>query len=340
MTSPTLPARPEPVVERCGCDHAPRRVCDLCRSAQHAFVACSNACLRAHQAQAHGELNARSAGQRARNALRASNRRDPGNWERYSQHRRRVHEGVCVDGYGGEIAVLGAGSCADIELEFLCKHFDEVHLVDLDGEVIERARDRLPLAARNKTTLHGDIDFSGFLERIDEFGEAFPSPQELGPLGVKAAQSIAARLAGPFRRTVSTCVLSQLLAPYQENLVTSSANWEYLSATLIAVHLITLARVTRPGGSCFMAFDVLSSDAVPAMRDLQGEPSERLEELIVPQARAAGAGPNPDPAALLLLLASPQLAGVVTPPRLSTPWLWEIAPDTVQLVYGLSFLRR
>ena len=275
-----------------------------------------------------------------RDALRASNRRDPGNWERYANHRRKVHEGVCVDGYGGDIAVFGAGSCADVDVDFLCQHFEAVHLVDLDGELLERTRDRLPSAARAKTVLHGDIDFSGFLDRIDDFGESFPSPRELGPLGVRAAQSIAARLGGPFRRTLSTCVLSQLLVPFQENLVTSSANWEYLSATLIAVHLITLARATRAGGASFMAFDVLSSDAVPALRAMATESSEPLEERVMAEARAAGAPPTPDPAALMLLLTSPELAGAVATPRLWPPWLWEISADSVQLVYGLSFTRR
>ena len=336
-----LDARPAPVVERCGCERPPRRVCDLCRGPRYAFVACSNGCLRAHQGQAHLEGHAPAAGQRVRDALRRSNRRDPGNWERYTNHRRKVQEGVCIDGYGGAIAILGAGSCADVDLEFLCSHFDEVHLADLDGEIIERTRDRLPSAARSKTVLHGGIDFSGLLDRIDDFGESFPSPQELGPLGVIAAQSIAARLGGPFKRTLSTCVLSQLLVPFQENLVTSSANWEYLGATLIAVHLITLARATRPGGSSFMAFDVLSSDAVPAMRAMHAEPPpEGFEALVVAEAQAAGVGLSPDPAALLLLLTSPQLASAVATPELSPPWLWQISPDTVQLVYGLSFTRR
>jgi hypothetical protein len=296
--------------------------------------------LRAHQEHTHGKGHAQAAGQRVRDALRASNRRDPGNFERYANHRRKVHEGVCVDGYGGDIAILGAGSCADVDLEFLCGHFDAVHLVDLDGEIIERTRDRLPAALRAKTVLHGDVDFSGFLDRIDDFGESFPAPEELGPLGVGAAQHIAARLGGPFKRTLSTCVLSQLLVPFQAHLVTSSANWEYLSATLVAVHLITLARATRAGGSSFMAFDVLSSDSVPALRAMHAEPPEGLEALVVAEAQAAGVGPSPDPAALLLLLASPELARAVATPRVSAPWLWEISPDTVQLVYGLSFKRR
>jgi hypothetical protein len=272
-----------------------------------------------------------------RDALRESNRRDPGNWQRYSDHRQRVLEGVCVDGYGGEIAIFGAGACADVDLEYLCGHFAHVHLVDLDGEVIERARDRLPLTSRSKAVPHGDVDLSGFLGRIDQWGEAFPPAHELGPLGVAAAHAIAARLGGPFRRTLSACVLSQLVVPYQRTLLTSSTNWEYLGAALVALHLITLASATRAGGSCFMAFDVLSSDSVPVMRELRGELSEPL---IVAQALAAGVPLSPDPATLVAMLSTPQLAGAVMSPRLSSPWLWEIGAEAVQLVYGLSFGRR
>jgi hypothetical protein len=327
-------------VETCGCDRPLRRVCELCRGPRYAFATCSNACLRAHQAQAHGEASFRPTERRLRDALRDSNRRDPGNWQRYSDHRRRVLEGVCVDGYGGDIAVFGAGACADVDLDYLCGHFERVHLVDLDGEVIERAREGLPPAARGRTVLHGGVDLSGFLGRIDDWGDGFPPAQELGPLGVAAAQRIAAGLGGPFRRTLSTCVLSQLIVPYQQTLLTSAQNWEQLGAALVALHLITLALATRPGGSSFLAFDVLSSDAAPVMRGLRGELSDEQLAQVVAEAAANGVSPSPGPEGLVTLLASPALAAAVTSPRLTSPWLWEIAADSVQLVYGLSFGRR
>ncbi|HWP04199.1 MAG TPA: hypothetical protein VNN72_00595 [Polyangiaceae bacterium] len=327
-------------MESCGCDRPLRRVCDLCRGARYAFATCTNACLEAHQAKVHGETGARSTERRLRDALRAANRRDPGNWERYSDHRRRVLDGLGVDGHGDDIAVFGAGACADIDLEHLCENFERVHLVDLDGEVIERARDRLPLRARERTVLHGDIDLSGFLDRIDAWGEGFPAATELGAFGVAAAQGIAARLGGPFRRTLSTCVLSQLIVPYQRTLLTSAQNWEQLGAALVAVHLITLALATRAGGACFMAFDVLSSDSAPSLRELRGELTDEQVRQILAQASSAGVEPTPEPAALVALLSAPVLAAAVTSPRLSSPWLWEIAADSVQLVYGLSFARR
>jgi hypothetical protein len=245
-----------------------------------------------------------------------------------------------ADGSGDDIAVFGAGACADVDLDHLCEHFERVHLIDLDGEVIERARDRLPLAARQRTVLHGDIDLSGFLDRIDAWGEAFPAAPELGALGVAAAQGIAARLGGPFRRTLSTCVLSQLIVPYQRTLITSGHDWEQLGDALVAVHLITLALTTRAGGACFMAFDVLSSDAAPSLREFRGELTAEQVRQSLAQASSAGVEPTPDPAALVALLSAPVLAAAVTSPRLSSPWLWEIAADSVQLVYGLSFARR
>lgn len=126
MTGSPVSERPEPVVESCGCDRPLRRVCDLCRGARYVFATCSNACLAEHQAKAHGETGARTTERRLRDALRDANRRDPGNWERYADHRKRVLDGVCMDGYGGDIAVFGAGTCADIDLVRFCENFEQV----------------------------------------------------------------------------------------------------------------------------------------------------------------------------------------------------------------------
>src|SRR6185369_4130463 len=120
-------------LERCGCSRDPRRVCDLCRTPQHAFLACSLSCLRTHQRAAHGSVPEETA-RRVRQAQREMNRRAPDASDWYTPHRRRVMDEL--PRVPGDLCVLGAGNCADIDFEFLAKRFDEIHLVDIDENAI------------------------------------------------------------------------------------------------------------------------------------------------------------------------------------------------------------
>ena len=44
---------------------------------------------------------------------------------------------------------FGAGNCADIDLEQLGAAFQSIHLVDIDGDALERARARQPQPVRD-----------------------------------------------------------------------------------------------------------------------------------------------------------------------------------------------
>src|SRR5450432_1744681 len=253
------------VIERCGCDAEPSRVCDLCRSSEHAFLACSLSCLRTHQLAEHGASVPAETARRVRQAQREMNRRAPDAWDWYTPHRRRVMDELPK--VTGDLCVFGAGNCADIDLEYLAKRFSEVHLVDLDGEAIERSRDRQSQTVRDRIVLHPDLDLSGFLDRLDAGPENFPQGAELGQSVLLAARGLIQSLGRTFDVTLSTCVLSQLALSYQEAWVVSEATSSSVVAATTALHLATLVGSTHSGGGGFMAFDVLSSDDLPALSD-------------------------------------------------------------------------
>jgi len=323
-------------LERCACARDPRRVCDLCRTPEHAFLACSLSCLLAHLELAHGSAPADTP-RRVRQAQREMNRRAPDASDWYSSHRRRLMDELPKQ--SGDLCVLGAGNCADIDLEYLGKRFREIHLVDLDGAALERSRDRQPQALRERIILHGDLDLSGILSHLDDWGERFPSDTELSHTALRGAHELLQSLGRAFDATLSTCVLSQLVLPFQETWVMTEDEWDKLLGCTTAVHLATLFGATREGGSAFMAFDVASSDHLPGLLAYRDRSSDDLQAFVAEQVAAGQVTLNPPPELLLAHLTGSGLGEALASTRITAPWLWDIK-SAHQLVYGLGFQRR
>jgi hypothetical protein len=290
--------------ETCGCDTAPRRHCDVCYAEERVFLACSKVCLDAHQL-AHGALT--SAAQRAKQLVAHMNALHPDSSAAFAEHRARLMDLVGEGGAQQRLLVLGVGNASDLDLPDLTQRFGEVHLVDVDGAALERAKGRQPAPVQARLVLHPDVDLSGLLEHLDDWGEAFPEPRLLGATAVAAARRLVADL-GSFDVVLSTCVLSQLGLPFRRNWVAPASTWANLSAALSAVHLATLAGCTARRG--ILVFDVQEQDGAL----------------------------SPDPELVLAQLRSPGLAALVASPRLSQPWQWQLG-SLLQSVYAIEFVR-
>jgi hypothetical protein len=267
-------------------------------------LACSKACLDTHQL-AHGALT--PAAERAKLLLGRMNALYPDSSEAFAAHRQRLMELVGDGAAEQRLLVLGVGNASDLDLPLLTERFGQVHLVDLDGAALERAKARQPEAVQSRLVLHADVDLSGLLEQLDDWGDAFPAPQQLGASAVAAARGLVAEL-GSFDVVLSTCVLSQLGLPFRRNWVAPASTWANLSAALHAVHLATLAGCTAGRG--ILAFDVQEQDGAL----------------------------SPDPEHVLAQLRSPGLAALVASPRLSEPWKWQLG-SSPQTVYAIEFAR-
>jgi len=328
---------PNPVLldERCACLAPRRRLCDDCESAGASFLACSLACLERHRAAAHANLADDSLARVYAHA-RAHNRQLANDWEASAGHRQRLMELIGELPQGGELCVFGAGDANHLELEQLARRFSEIHLLDLDGEALARARDRQPSAVRAKIVLHERVDASGLLEHLDAWGERFPERAELARVAVETAQSIVHGLGLTFPALVSSGLLSQLALPFQRAWLTSRGNWADLLSTISAIHLATLAGSTRSRGRCLLAFDTASSEHTPALAEQRGRGPDELAEFVLDARAAGGLHLRPDPAALLAQLSSPGMKSLVAEPRLTAPWLCQRGAET-ELVYGLVF---
>jgi hypothetical protein len=295
-------------------------------------LACSLACLSAHFSNAHAGDDGGGSAARAAAYQARVNRNVANNREWYAGHRARVTDLLVAEGRGGDLCVLGAGNGSDLDLPALGERFDTLHLVDLDGAALARCRAGAPPALQDRLVLHPDVDLSAFTARLDAWGEAFPSEAELGHAAQPAIHDVLRRLGRTFDLVVSTCALSQLAVPYHRAWLLPAPAWASLHAAVTAVHLATIAGAAKPGGTGILIFDVLSSKAAPALRELApaGVPAFAARHV------AEGGRLEPDPAGLLARLAG--LGRLVASPRLTEPWLWNIGAET-QLVYGLAFSR-
>jgi hypothetical protein len=334
MTHP-LPHDPGLPSESCGCAAPRRRTCDDCESAGRSFVACSLACLARHRQAVH-ENSAEDSVARAERHVRALNQQRSNSWDAYRSHRERLTGLIATLPRGGELCVFGAGDANELELEQLASNFSEIHLLDLDGEALARARDRQTPSVRSKIVLHEGVDASGLLDHLDAWGDRFPERAELARVAVEVAQSIVHGLGVTFPAVVSTCLLSSLVLPFERAWLTSRANWSDLLSTLSAIHLATLAGSTRSGGRCLLAFDAASSRDTPALAEQHGRGPDELAEFVAEARAQGGLRFRPDPGSLLAQLSSPGMKSLVAEPRLSDPWLWQCGADT-ELVYGLTF---
>ena len=322
-------------VASCGCLSPPRRVCDLC--GETPVLACSAACLKRHQSDAHSRVL--ESASRALGHQVGVNRNFQQNWRQYAGHRERLMSLLAAAGagQGRDICILGAGNCNDLDTERLATEFSEIHLVDIDPEALERGRESFPASRRDAVALHPNIDLSGFIDRLDEWGDRFPDDRELGRAALEAIQKIVNQIGCRSDVVLSTCVLSQLPIPYRRTWVTSASNWKRLHDAITAVHLATLAATVRPGGHGVMAFDLFGSRRAPGLLGLDQDDGEAIQAFVEEQVGAGEIKLDWDPAAILARLKSSSLSSLVESPRLTLPWLWNTG-DTL-VVYGLLFQR-
>jgi hypothetical protein len=326
--------RPGAQVRWCGCRATPRRRCDRCPVDAAPFLTCGARCLQLHLDGQHpgaGDARARALafqGQVNRLGLAAG--------AIYGGHRARLRRLLCAAQRAQGLCVLGAGNGHDLDLPALVRAFGDVHLVDVDAAALARAVADLPDGLRARVTTHGDVDLSGCLDRIDEWGDALPDDAALTSHGAATAAAIAGHLGRTFDVVLSACVLSQLAHPLQSTLALDREDWARLFSAMRRLHLETMTWLVRPGGTGVIACDVLchAGREVEALR--QRVAPDRLGDALLHAVETRAIRPDPDPAVLAQLLESTAFSSRVDRVFIAEPWHWDLG-STSQVVYPVLF---
>lgn len=249
------------------------------------------------------------------------NRARDGHWEASSGHRARVTE--CILSLApkppGRLCVLGAGNANDLDLHQLLATYAEVHLVDLDGEALQRGVDRqVPESERGKLRLHGGVDVTGICGRLDLLNDPPSSEwQRLADLALDPTSDIRP---GPFDVVASTGILSQLIDMVVQSAPQTNPAFMPLLLNVRTGHLRSLARLTAPGGRGLLITDFVSSESVPELATIDEAELPALAERLASQ-RNFFHGLNP------LVLPTlfdddPVLRELVSSARHRGYWLW------------------
>lgn len=247
------------------------------------------------------------------------NRQTRAHWDQFDAHRTRVTQ-LLIDaansasvatGSDGQslrnthtpatLCVLGAGNCNDLNLPRLSEVFEQVILIDIDGEAMQSGLDRQGRPEHIKTV------------RADVTQDDISLQQ--------------------FDVVASTCLLTQLFVDIDP----SQPNSETAFAQVRLQHIQKLLQLTKPLGTGILVTDVVSSDTVPDLAKLSTEQLQaRLPQLI--QQRNFFTGTNP---AVIhhLLTADPTIAPQCEKVQPIAPWLWNPGPRTYAC-YGMQFVRR
>lgn len=261
------------------------------------------------------------------------NRRAKDDWELYQGH--REHLGAAIVSLAppvpGPLVLLGAGNCNDVDVAALAPRFSMLHLVDIDGAALDRARARLAPEVRARTVAHGGVDLTGVLGALEAGGS-------IAEATAAAPGAIAATVGASAAVVVSCCLLSQLGWSLDAATGADDPRAMDLRIAALTVHLRTLAALTAPGGAALIAADITSSEQYP-LEDLDegADLAALAAELIAGQDRVF-ASANPV-LVTRLLRRDPVLAAAFSPPEVRTPWLWTGPMARTYLVYP-QVLRR
>lgn len=200
-------------------------------------------------------------------------------WREYASHRdevtRRLLGDALLNGDSsehGRLCVLGAGNCNDLELGQLATAFQEINLVDLDGEALARGVARQANVPTGAIHRHGGIDLLGALDSLAACaGEQRSADAELDTCLARVHEPAAGALPGPFDVVASVCLLSQLIECAVVSLGEGHPRFAELVLAIRAAHLRLLARLLVPGGRAVLVADFVSSQTAAEL--LVGDPS-------------------------------------------------------------------
>ncbi len=146
-----------------------------------------------------------------------ANKETRNNFKNYTSHRNRSTDLILSQEKSGNILIIGAGNCNDIDLKTLSSIFEEVHLLDIDQQALEYGVNN-QIGFTEKIHFH-IADISQVSNSIDKLiAEPFGSRAKRI---IKSLQSLPfnSTLSNSFEMVVSQCLVSQLVYPVYKTIV-------------------------------------------------------------------------------------------------------------------------
>lgn len=268
------------------------------------------------------------------------NRMSRDNWSRAETHRTIVTNLLIAAGreLKGRLAVLGAGNCNDLDLPRLLRSFEQVELIDIDGESIAWGAGQQSVAGDSRLAIHGGGDLSGISEVVAGWSASnAPGDRALDGCLTRAAAAPLPLPAGSCSVAVSVCLLTQMLEPIIDGLTPSHPRFLDVLGVVRRRHLQLLAELCEPGGRVVLVTDVVSSTTSAELTTI---PETQLAAFVGQQIQQRNFFTGVNPFVLRQILETdPEVAPLVSDIGLSLPWRWPLGPRTYAVV-ALTARRR
>ena len=270
-------------------------------------------------------------------------------WQLFASHRGEIEKLIVPESRGGQLCVLGAGNCNDLDLKWLVDVYSEVHLVDLDRDALIDAVQRQGLGknspeesstARGAIHIHAPFDLTGIAAQVADWQKSPPTLAEIEQAARVLLQPPKLP-AGEYDLVLSPCVLTQMMNPVRDALRAkyppSHPARVAMSTALRTRHLRTIAASLRPGGRGVLVIDLISPEKFAGLSRLPREElADFMRKFVADGRHYAGLDPGSLAAALQ---ADPGLSKQVGPPQFVAPWLWHLGLRKTFLVYAATFRR-
>ena len=186
------------------------------------------------------------------------------NWDLSKNHREILTSMIMasVNRNQGDVCLMGAGPCNDIELNPLIEHFNRVVLVDLDVASVERGMSRQGVLPDERQVQILGVDLAGVKDQLDVYA-MYPTPELMEQLNQIAKHHTPNLETGKFSVVASVCMLSQLMFKVYQCLPERNEDFGRLMFNIRKRHIELMLDCLCPGGVGLLITDFISSESLP-----------------------------------------------------------------------------
>lgn len=270
------------------------------------------------------------------------NREADAAWSLYEPHRRRVTQllvnALNQSSGSSRACLLGAGNLNDFDLSELLSVFEELVIVDVDVESLQRGLARQGFSGDRRIHVVAPADVTGIFADLSSVSPSQPANSELIERCLLSLQQ------PPVLNAIGTCdvvasvgLLTQLIEAAVKTVGESHPRfWDVVSAIRLQ-HLLLLLQLTRHNGAAVLVTEVVSSNSCPALLSVN---EAALHNLLMKEIAARNFFTGTNPAALQQLLQTePRLVSQLSRIEFSSPWLWQFIARTYA-VYGVVLRKK
>ncbi|MCH2183375.1 MAG: hypothetical protein MK108_15355 [Mariniblastus sp.] len=239
-------------------------------------------------------------------------------WDLSRIHREIVTSMVmsAVQRKQGDLCILGAGPCNDIELNPLIEHFHRLVLVDVDTASVKQGLARQGVLLDERQLQVAAVDMAGMKDQLDVYAR-YPTPELLEQLKEIAEQHVPQLETGKFSVVASTCMLSQLMFKAYECVAERNEDFGHLLFNIRKRHIEVMLDLLCPGGVGLLITDFVSSESLPEILT-----TEQLEPVLRKGIAEKNFFHGMNPQMIQQTFRAPAVDEQLDSLEITSPWRW------------------